>query len=269
MKNKLSILALAAMGAPSMFAATFAYLNSEAGNQNTEVYQGSTIPISPYGGAIGANQSGVGDAAAMLFCDDYSDDTYWATGWQVNVANIGTAAAANPATDPWQETRFGSANANTAFPTGTSLYEEMAWLFTQATAPGQSALNQDAIGEAVWDMTDPTGTPKATASNTGSNLTYLAWISDAEAYYNKSAAQTPAQFMTVNYNDWYVLTDPAAAGNTGGTGLQEILAYYTSTTPDLTFGTASATPEPDSILLLGGGLLAAGLWGRRRRKPVR
>jgi hypothetical protein len=268
MKNKLSILALAAMGAPSMFAATFAYLNSEAGNQNTEVYQGSTIPISPYGGAIGANQSGAGDAAAMLFCDDYSDDTYWATGWQVNVTNVGTAAAANPATDPWQETRFGSANANTAFPTGTNLYEEMAWLFTQSTAPGQSALNQDAIGEAVWYMTDPTGTPEATASNTGSNLTYLAWISDAEAYYNKSAAQTPTQFMTVNYNDWYVLTDPAAAGNTGGTGLQEILAYYTSATPGVTFGGASATPEPDSIFLIGGGLLAAGLWGRKH-KPAR
>jgi hypothetical protein len=264
--QKLTILALAAIGVPSMFGSTFAYLNSEAANQNTEIYQGSTIPISPYGGAIGANQSGAGDAAAMLFCDDYSDDTYWGTGWQVNVTNVGSAAAANSSTNPWQDTRFGSANANTAFPTGTSLYEEMAWLFTQSTAPGQSALNQDAIGEAVWYMTDPTGTPKATASNTGGNLTYLQWISDAEAYYNKSAAQTPAQFMTVNYNDWYVLTDPAAAGNTGGTGLQEILAYNTSTTPDLTFGTA--TPEPDSMLLLGGGLLAAGLWGRRKRKAV-
>jgi hypothetical protein len=268
MMNKLSILALAAIGVPSMFGSTFAYLNNEAANQNTEVYQGSTIPISPYGAAIGANQNGTGDAAALFFCDDYSDTTYWGTGWQVNVTDIGTAAAANSSTNPWQETRFGSANANTAFPTGTSLYEEMAWLFTQSTVPGQSTLNQDAIGEAVWDMTDPAGTPKATASNTGSNLTYLAWISDAESYYNKSAAQTPAQFMTVNYNDWYVLTDPAAAGNTGGTGLQEMLAYYTSTTPGVTFGVVS-TPEPGSVLLLGTGLMLAGLWGRRKRNAVR
>lgn len=252
-----------------MFASNiFMYLNNEAANQNTETYQGNTIPISPYGGSIGANQNGAGNAPALLFCDDYSDDTYWGTGWQVNLTNIGTAAAANSATDPWQETRFGSANANAAFPTGTSLYEEMAWLFTQATAPGQSVANQDAIGEAVWHMTDPTGTPEATAGNTGSNLTYLQWISEAQLYYDTSAAQTPSQFMTVNFKDWYVATDPAAAGNTGGKGLQEMLAYYSSSTPDQSFGQAAATPEPGSFLLLGTGLLVAGMWCRRKRQPV-
>jgi hypothetical protein len=202
-----------------------------------------------------------------LFCDDYSDDAYWNTGWQVNLTNVGTAAAANPSTDSWQDTRFGGANANTSYPVGTTLYEEIAWLFTQSIQSGQSTANQDAIGEAVWLMTDPTGTPKATAGNTGSNLTYLEWITDAEDYYNKSASQTPSQFMTVNDSDWYVVTASNAAGNTGGTGTQEFLAYYTSSTPTGTEGSMqTATPEPDSFVLLGTGLLAAGLWSRRRVK---
>jgi len=84
----------------------------------------------------------------------------------------------------------------------------------------------------------------------GQNLTYLQWISAAEHYYDASAAQTPSQFVTADYNDWYVATDPAAAGNTGGAGLQEMLAYYTSSTPDGGFGQVPSTPEPAGFLLL-------------------
>jgi len=266
MKELFILAGLIGIGTSSAFASTaYAFLNSESGTQNTEVYKGNTIPISPYGGSLGANSNYTGNAAAELYCDDFSDSAYWNSGWLVNETNIGAAAAANPSTDPWSNTRFGASNANTAYPVGTTLYEEIAWLFTQGMQAGESTLNQDAIAEAVWLMTDPSGSPEATASNTGSNLTYLEWIADAEDYYNKTAAQTPTQFTTVNYNDWYVLTAPAAAGNTGGTGTQEFLAYITTAPPESSQGTMSPTPEPGTFLLLGAGLLAAGLWGQRKR----
>jgi hypothetical protein len=255
---------LGVIGASCSFAATtYAFLNSESGTQNID----NNEPISPYGGSIGASQSGTGNLPVLLFCDDFSDHVAWNSGWQVNLTNVGTAAAAPSNTNPWAATRFGAANANTAYPVGTQLYEEVAWLFTQDLKTGQSLANQDAIGEAVWLMTDPTGTPKDTASNTGSNLTYLQWISDAGLYYNKIAAQTPTQFLTVNYNNWYVATDPAAGGNTGGKGLQEMLAFYSASSPASTAGTMlTPAPEPASFILLGSGLVFAGVWGRRKRR---
>jgi len=252
---------LLATGAWSVYGSTgTVYLNNEAGNQNTETYNGTTYPISPYGGTLGGSN-------IDLFCVDFADDTYWGTSWTVNVTDIGTAAAANPNTSPWAGTRDGSANANTLYPTGTTLYEELAWLMTQSIAPGQTVANQDAIQEAAWLMTDPNETDLAHSTTSGTNLSYLTWIQDAQTYYADSASQTPTQFMAPNYNDWYVLTDPAAAGNTGGKGLQEMLAYYTSTTP-FNVGTMQSTPEPSTMALFGLALVAAGLSGRRKRRSL-
>src|SRR5581483_2872525 len=173
--KKISVVSLlfAAFTSPIFASNTFLFLDIRASNQNFEVYQGQEYDMSPYTGALGPNANGTGGTSVQLFCDDFSDDSNYGTGWQVNVTTVDSADLS--------KTRYGSANANPAFPSGTTLYEEIAWLFTQSAAPGQTLANQDAIQEAVWDMTYPTGTPKATATASSPNMTYLQWIGAAES----------------------------------------------------------------------------------------
>ena len=215
-------------------------------NLNNVLYNGSE-PISPYAGSLGGQ-------AVTLFCDDFNDAISIPATYQVNI----TADNASNLS----LTRFVSTNYNSAYPTGSTLYEEMAWLFTQMMQPGQTTANQIAIQEAVWHMTasTPGAVSTTSLSNSGSNLTYLQWITDAGNDYNK----TVSGFATPNYSSWMILTDVANASvKTQGTGNQELLAYYTSGS---SITSAAATPEPGTIVTLATGLalLAAGLYRRDR-----
>lgn len=237
---------LGTMSASSLFATTtYAFLNSRAAGQNSDVWGGNPEDISPYGGSVGSSiTGGAGNSAVKLFCDDFADGVAYNSGWQVNVTTVNAADLTN--------TRYGAANLNPSYPSGTTLYEEIAWLFTQTVQVTQTVANQNAIGEAVWTMTG-SGTPTASALS-------LQWISLAQSDYN----HTVAGYATPDYTRWLILTDPAAKANTGGTGKQEMLAYYTAGgLPQVT--ASSPTPEPGTCVLGGLGFLAAGYFGRRRK----
>lgn len=217
-------------------------------NLNNVLYNGSE-PISPYAGSLGGQ-------AVTLFCDDFNDSVSIPATYQVNVTDVNSTNLSL--------TRFGSTNYNPAYPTGSALYEEMAWLFTQMMQPGQTTANQIAIQEAVWHMTasTPGAVSTTSLSNTGSNLTYLQWITDAENDYNK----TVSGFATPVYSNWMILTDVANASvKTLGTGNQELLAYYTTGVSITTNTANTATPEPGTTGTVAAGviLLAAGLNRRR------
>jgi hypothetical protein len=257
--NKLLVLiGIAGMSGTALFATTtYAFIDNRASNQNSEVYNGAQEDISPYGGSIGTSISGgTGNLTVKFFCDDFEDNVTYGTGWQVNLTAVNSSNLSN--------TRYGSANLNPSYPSGTTLYEEVAWLFTQTVQPGQSLNNQDAIQEAVWLMTgNPASTPKVTATATGSNKTYLQWIAAAQSDFNS----TVAGYATPDYNQWLIVTDPAATGNTGGAGKQEFLAYYTANgIPQTATSSLQSTPEPSTCAMAGLGFLIAGLGGRRRRR---
>ncbi len=204
-------------------------------------------PIGPYAGSLGG-------AAVTIFCDDFNDNVPVPTTYNVDVT------AAN-ATD-LSLTRFGSANYNTAYAAGTTLYEQIAWMFTQMVSPGESQANQIAIQEAVWHMTSSTPSAVSTVSlaKTGANLTYLQWITAAQSDYNK----TVSGFTTPNFSNWMILTDVAnASTKTVGTGNQELLAYYTTSGPP-TNNSVSSTPEPGTSTMLAGGIALVFLGTRRR-----
>ena len=145
--------------------------------------------ISPYAGTLGGT-------AVTLFCDDFNDDVPMPSTFNVNISAPNGGVS---------NMRFGTTNYNAAYPSGTALYEEIAWLFTQMMGSGQTQANQIGIQEAVWHMTASTpGSVSTTSlSNTGSNLTYLQWITDAASDYRK----TVNGFTTPDYTNWMILSD--------------------------------------------------------------
>jgi hypothetical protein len=204
--------------------------------------------ISPYAGTLAGTP-------VTLFCDDFNDNIPVPSNSNVNISTPNGNLSS---------TRFATTNYNPAYPSGTTLYEEMAWLFTQMMSPGQTQANEIGIQEAVWHMTASTpGSVSTTSlSNTGSNLTYLQWITDAASDYNKAVGG----FSTPNYSNWMILTDVAnATTKTQGTGDQELFAYYSSQGVP-TSNQVSSTPEPGTISMfaIGLGLMLAGMKMRAR-----
>jgi len=219
-------------------------------NLNNVLYSAGEA-ISPYSGSLNGQ-------AVTLFCDDFNDTVHIPASYQVNVTAVDAGNL--------QATRFGTSNYNSAYPAGTVLYEEIAWLFTQMVQAGQSTANQIAIQEAVWHMTasTPGAVSTTSLSNTGGNLTYLQWIADAGNDYNSTASG----FATPNYSNWMILTDVANASvKSQGAGNQELLAYFSSSNPASV--PSSATPEPGTMVMLATGLILIATALQRRSAAER
>ena len=255
MKMKFLVLGLLLTAGASMQAATSFTLNSLA-SQGTLVQDGTGNYIGPYTGSLGGT-------AVTLFCDDYNDAVAFGSTFNVNSEAI-TSGAITPA-------RYDSAgsNPNPIYPTGVTLYEELAWLASQMYVTGQSQYNKTAIQEAIWTLTsdDPTAPHNQTTTATGtlystSQQSYSQWITNATNYYNTAVAS----YITPNYNNWLIITDstiptactPVAPSNTCG-GKQEFIGYISTNS----VGTQVAAPEPASFALFGSALLGAALLRRR------
>ena len=233
--------------------------------QNSTVFAG--VEISPYTGTITTNGN---QQSITLFCDDFHDEITPGQSYTVNVTAT-NASTTNPLVNAtagsMANTRDGSANEAAGMPTGTTLYEELAWLTTQMMSSGQTIGNEEAIQEAMWVMTDdPNNAASPTSSPTasGATQTYMQWMGDA-AYEVTGGAQgslTAGSYLTPNYSNWLVLSVSGEGGQELGTGgVQELLAFNG---PMSITSQNSSTPEPASFILLGSGLLIGAAIGRRR-----
>lgn len=244
-------------------------------NSTSSPLSDGNYPVSPYSATIAGT-------AVTLYCDDFQDSIQWG---QQNITADVTAITATGATLQ-DDTRYGLNNApGNAHPAGTQLYEELAWLATQAgnTSGANANANDIAIQEAMWTLTnlssDPsphneTTTGSGTMGDGGVQQSYLSWISDAQSDYNTTASG----YTSLVASDWYIVTAVSSAGctvgsngsngctpGTAGTGsvTQEFLAY--SSGPMSVTTQNSSTPEPASFLLLGSALLIGAGVGRRYR----
>jgi len=215
--------------------------------------------VSPYTGTITGdpNLNNGATTSIQLFCDDFDDGVLYTSGpnegkdatWTVNINAVNSSSL-----DGTTGGRFETAN---NLPVTTTLYEEAAWLTAEVQSASQTTGtaaqiaaaqdNQINAQEALWDLTggaDP-------GQNAGAGVTGVTniagWLADAKADYGTE----PAGY----YNNWFVITEVGEAGQTGS-GYQEFLAYSSSP--------ISTTPEPASFILIGSGLVVAGMVGRRR-----
>jgi hypothetical protein len=217
------------------------------------VYLSSSTPSGFTAGPYSGTLNGIG---IELFCDDAVDNAPIGGSWTVDVTSIAGATS---------NTRFGEQTTNVAgatLPTGTALYEELAWLYTQLANTTPNSSYALGVQTAAWDLTS-TDDP-----NDGADAKI--WMAAAQADYNKTsgipAVTVDSTIVTIvdpTYSNWMILTPPAGINDpTGGSGNQEFLSYYDSTGS----GGHSPTPEPATFGLAGVGLLAGGLFGRRRRR---
>jgi hypothetical protein len=246
----------------------------------------SGYAISPYSGTVAGT-------TVQLFCDDFNDNiNYGQQGVSVYSTAL-PAIGANASADLQNLTRYGTASASNAganYPSGTQLYDEMAWLATQMlSVSGTSAsYNEIAIQEAIWTLTNDSAvndglSPRnqtATQNgvgDAGGEQSYLQWITDASNDSTKGVTGY-ASLVTAN---WSIVTAVASSGctvgssgTTGcstagkpgtGTVTQEFLSYSGGTPIINQGGSSPSTPEPASFLLIGSGLLAGAMFGHRRK----
>jgi hypothetical protein len=229
--------------------------------------------ISPYTGTLGG-------LAVSLYCDDFNNDIGIGSTSTVAVTNLVGGDTSNSSST----TRFATVNdaanitvadhgnVTLAMPTGTVLYEELAWLFTQLGAQAQSASPnsaiEDSLAEAAWDMTTP-----ASKNHVPTNYSNDAkdWIWLASQDYNNTGnysvtvgtggSSFSLGIVNPNYSAWFILDDSSSALNAAETtGQQEQLAYYGNHVPSV--------PEPSAFGLagIGGVLLLGAVLTRSRRK---
>lgn len=229
--------------------------------------------IGPYTGNVNGTQ------AISLYCDDLNDNIGFPSTSTVNV----TYLIGGDTRDSLSTTRFATGNsaasitvadhgnATVAMPTGTTLYEELVWLFTQlgtAAAAGNTTLEKT-IQEAAWTMTTPAGHTGDLINDNANAAADWIWLATQDyaltnvtsVTVGSGAGQYVQTIVTPNYNSWFILDSSAAALNYGETaGQQELLAYNGNQVPTL-------TPEPPTSTFgfLGCGLLVAGILARRRR----
>lgn len=260
------ILSAAMLMAAPAFAAPAEYsLNLTAAPDNQ---------YSPYTGTLSGT-------AVQLFCDDAVDNATIGSSWSVYSTSLAASNSntrfGEDSTAPGYATAF--TDAGVPAPTGTTLYDELAWLFTQLVNNSSNSTIVTSIQNAAWDLTSATCETDAQGTCTGSGNPQLAtntlvWIAAAANDWNKTSGiaalsvdGTTASIVNPNYSDWMILTAPAAVNDpTGGSGQQEMLAYYTSTGDGATSQTQtqSATPEPATFCLFGLAFCGLAIYNRKR-----
>ncbi len=157
-----------------------------------------------------------------------------------------------------------------ALPTGTNIYQEVAWLMTQAThytSGAGAGTTEDAIQDAIWNLTEgnaPTNSNyhSSVSGSYNSSLNPYLWATLAANATNLNSSvnltYTTANAGSItlyaaNYSTWEVIDQTSGLGAVGTNGqYQELLTQV------------SAAPEPGTFALLGGVLAAVAF--RKRRK---
>ncbi len=237
--------------------------NALTGSAITITTQTETVDLSPYTGTLSQTMGGTtaSPVTLKLYCDDLNNDISTGQYYNMNITQLGVGASL-------AKTQFDTGNpAGTSgnlpgtsipIPTGTSLYDEEAWLYTQMmdlSGSNLTAANVTALQEAAWELTSNNLTSAEDSNANG----WLTAAYNAVANNQTTGSINGVAFQTATYSDWYVFTDPASANNANSGGYQEFLAF--SNTQVMT---NVGTPEPATFWLLAGALALCGLLARRR-----
>lgn len=152
-----------------------------------------------------------------LFCVDVLNQINWGQTWTANFSNLSGNLAL---------TRHGNAK--------LAQYQQAAYLASMYKAPGIVTGQWGGIQAAIWNLLNPGYPNGGTSVSTNTHEAY--WLAQANSWYNGGGAQT------FDFSRWTVVTDTRSAGNVSGVGVQEFL-------------TTGVTPEPETWVLMGTGLV--------------
>ncbi len=154
-----------------------------------------------------------------LYCVDVLNQVSWGQTFDVNFTNL--------TSNDFSSTRHGNAKKNN--------YIKAAWLAEKYRGPGIQTSQWGGIQAAIWQLLNP-GNPNG-GTNVNSNSSEAYWLNQVNSWFGN--ANNVASF---DMSKWTVVTAYGAAGRVQGGGPQEFL-------------TTGVTPEPETWLLMGTGLL--------------
>jgi hypothetical protein len=185
-----------------------------------------------WGYYVGPYYGQFGSTIIPLYCDDFANDVAFGQKWSANLSSITNGSDLS-------STRYG------ATPSALTLYQEIAWLDSQySTQPSSQYAD---IQATIWDIFDPAQAPKPSSNY---------WLLQAEKNYTQIA-----------YDNFRVITNVGPVLPTGQ--VQEFITLLPAGSPLLAVPIAhpsAAVPEPGSLFLIGGGLLAGAAFLRKVRK---
>lgn len=154
-----------------------------------------------------------------LYCVDVLNHVNWGQTWSANLTNLASGNFAN--------TRHGAAK--------LGQYQKAAYLASMYNSPSVQANMWGGIQTAIWNLLNPGQPNGGTQVNVNSTEAY--WLAQANMWHSNQAA-----VASFDFSKWTIVTDVNAAGNVSGKGTQEFL-------------TTGITPEPETWMLMGTGLV--------------
>lgn len=153
-----------------------------------------------------------------LYCVDVLNSISWGHTWSANFTNL--------ASGDLSLTRHGNAK--------LAQYQQAAYLASLFNTSGVTTTQWGGIQTAMWNLLNP-GNPNGGTSTTN-NTQEAYWLAQASTWYNTGGANN------FDFSKWTIVTDVNAAGVVSGRGTQEFL-------------TTGVTPEPETWVLMGTGVL--------------
>jgi hypothetical protein len=193
---------------------------------------GTTVALGYYVGPFwGTLTSDPTQPTIDLFCIDVLNFVNFGQTWTANFTNLGSSDLSL--------TRHGTSKA--------AEYQQAAYLASMFTAPGVTTTQYGGIQSAIWNLLNP-GYPYG-GTTVSNNKHEAYWLSLANTWYTGGGASS------FDFSKWTIVTDVNAAGWVRGHGTQEFLTTSLNTAPPPPELTPVVTPEPETWMLMGTGLM--------------